>query len=165
MLKSLEYTVTGVASSGEDAVSKAESTRPDLVLMDIMLKGNLDGIEASKEIITRFDIPVIYLTACSDNTVLERAWNTGSFGYIMKPFDEMGLKKSIDIVLTRRRMEKKGVGRNPGEPQKDSEKLRFLSVPYPVLKVTVNLQITILYLQFFISSVLFQVLQQWFSGL
>ncbi len=56
MLKSLEYTVTGVASSGEDAVSKAESTRSDLVLMDIMLKGNLNGVEASKEIITRFDI-------------------------------------------------------------------------------------------------------------
>ena len=50
MLKSLEYTVTGVASSGEDAVSKAESTRSDLVLMDIMLKGNLNGVEASKEI-------------------------------------------------------------------------------------------------------------------
>ena len=126
MLKSLGYIVTGVSSSGEDAVSKAESTLPDLVLMDIMLKGNLDGIEASKEIITRFDIPIIYLTACSDIKVLERAWNTGHFGCIVKPFDEMDLKKGIDIVLTRHRVEKKGVDRNPGKPQKDSEKLRLL---------------------------------------
>ena len=126
MLKSLGYTVTGVASSGEDAVSKAESTLPDLVLMDIMLKGNLDGIEASKEIITRFDIPIIYLTACSDSKVLERTWNTGYFGYIVKPFDEMDLKRGIDIVLARRRVEKKGIDRNPGKPQKDSEKLRLL---------------------------------------
>lgn len=83
----------------------------------------------------------------------------------MKPFDEMDLKKSIDIVLTRRRMEKKGVGRNPGEPKKIPKNSGFFRVPYPILKVTVNLQITILYLQFFIYSVLFQVLQQWFSGL
>lgn len=124
MLKSLGYTVTGVASSGEDAINKAENTLPDLVLMDIMLKGNLDGIEASKEIIMRFDIPVVYLTACSDSKVLERAWNTGSFGYIVKPFDEVDLKKAIDIVFTRRRMEKKSVDR--GKPQKDSEKLRLL---------------------------------------
>ena len=107
MLKSLGYTVTGVASSGEDAVSKAESTLPDLVLMDIMFKG-LDGIEASKEIITRFDIPIIYLTACSDSKVLERTWNTGYSGYIVKPFDEMDLKRGIDIVLAQAQGGKKG---------------------------------------------------------
>jgi len=57
MVKSLGYTVTGVASSGEDAISKAESTFPDVVLMDIMLKGDMDGVEAAGEIRGRFDVP------------------------------------------------------------------------------------------------------------
>ncbi|MGB9940512.1 response regulator [Methanosarcina sp.] len=119
MLKNLGYTVTGVASSGEEAISKAESTFPDLVLMDIMLKGELDGIEASKEIIARLGIPVVYLTACSDRKILERMWNAGS-GYITKPFDETDLKKGIDIVLARCRLEKKDVIKNPERLQKAS---------------------------------------------
>ena len=77
MLKGLGYTVTGVASSGEDAISKAESTFPDLVLMDIMLKGELDGVEAAKEIKERFDVPVVYLTAYSDSNIVERVKKTG----------------------------------------------------------------------------------------
>jgi len=130
MLRNLGYTVTGVASSGEEAISKTESTQPDLVLMDIMLKGNLDGIEASNEIITRFGIPVVYLTACSDRKILERIWNTGS-GYIAKPFDETDLKKGIDIVLARRRLEKKDVIKNPERLQKASERLRTPSNSLP----------------------------------
>ncbi len=121
MLKNLGYTVTGIVSSGEAAITQAESTLPDLVLMDIMLKGDLDGIEASKEIITRLGIPVIYLTACSDRKVLERIWNTGS-GYIVKPFDEKDLKKGIDLVLVQHRLEKKDGNINPGRLQKDSER-------------------------------------------
>lgn len=123
MLRNLGYTVTGVASSGEEAISKAESTKPDLVLMDIMLKGDMDGIEASKEIITRSEIPVVYLTACSDRIVLERIWNTGS-GYITKPFDEKDLKKGIDPVLEQHTLEKKNAKRSPGKRREDSEKLR-----------------------------------------
>ncbi|RXA17590.1 response regulator [Methanosarcina sp. MSH10X1] len=123
MLSNLGYTVTGVVSTGEEAIIKAESNLPDLVLMDIMLKGNLDGIEASKEIISRFGIPVVYLTACSDHKVLERIWDTGS-GYITKPFDEKDLKKGIDSVLMQHRLEKRNVKRNPGKPREDSERLR-----------------------------------------
>jgi len=133
MLKNLGHTVTGVVSSGEEAISKAESTRPDLVLMDIMLKGNLNGIEASKEIITRFGIPVVYLTACSDRQLLEQIWNMGS-GCIVKPFDEKDLEKSIDIVLSRCRLEEKDVKENSQKPQSDSEKLRTASGYLPVLK-------------------------------
>ncbi|HWQ44877.1 MAG TPA: response regulator [Methanosarcina barkeri] len=103
MLKSLGYTVTGVASSGEDAISKAESTFPDVVLMDIMLKGDLDGVEAAKEIRERFDVPIVYLTAYSDNNILERAKITEPFGYIIKPFDEKDLYSSIEIALHRQR--------------------------------------------------------------
>jgi DNA-binding NarL/FixJ family response regulator len=126
MLKNLGFMVTGVASSGEDAISKAESTLPDLVLMDIILKGDLDGIEASKDIISRLDIPVIYLTACSDSEIVERARNTGSFGCIVKPFDETDLKRNIDIVLTMRRMEKNIVEKDQLKFQKDSEKFGTL---------------------------------------
>ncbi len=103
MLKSLGYTVTGVASSGEDAISKAESTFPDVVLMDIMLKGDMDGVEAAKEIRERFDVPVVYLTAYSDNKILERAKRTEPFGYIIKPFDEKDLYSSIEVALRRQR--------------------------------------------------------------
>lgn len=106
MLKNLGYTVTGVASSGMDAISKAESTFPDLVLMDIMLKGELDGIEAAKEIKERFNLPVVYLTAYSDSNILERAKKTGPFGYIVKPFDEKDLHSNIEIALHRLRREK-----------------------------------------------------------
>ena len=106
MLKSLGYTVTGVASSGEDAISKAESTFPDVVLMDIMLKGDMDGVEAAREIKEKFDIPVVYLTAYSDNKILERAKTTEPLGYIIKPFDEKDLYSNIEVALHRYRKEK-----------------------------------------------------------
>ncbi|AKB18549.1 MULTISPECIES: response regulator [unclassified Methanosarcina] len=109
MLKGLGYTVTGVASSGEDAISKAESTFPDLVLMDIMLKGELDGVEAAKEIKERFDVPVVYLTAYSDSNIVERVKKTGPFGYIVKPFDEKDLHSNIEIALHRYRKEKENL--------------------------------------------------------
>jgi CheY-like chemotaxis protein len=109
MLKSLGYTITGIISSGDNAVSKVESTFPDLVLIDIMLKGELDGIEVSKEIITKFGIPVIYITACPNSKKLERTWNSGHCGFIVKPFDEMDLKKGIETALYRQKKEKKNL--------------------------------------------------------
>ena len=116
MLKSLGYQVTGIASTGEDAISKAESTFPDLVLMDIMLKGNIDGIEAAREIITRFGLPVVYLSAYSDSQILERAKQTGPFGYIIKPFEEKDLHSSIEVALQRYAVEKKKQEDNPESP-------------------------------------------------
>jgi len=116
MLKDLGYTVTGVASSGEDAISKAESTFPDLVLMDIMLKGELDGVEAAKEIKERFDIPVVYLTAYSDSNILEKVKKTGPYGYIVKPFDEKDLHSNIEIALYRYRKEKENLEEKPKNP-------------------------------------------------
>jgi len=116
MLKSLGYQVTGIASSGEDAISKAESTFPDLVLMDIMLKGNIDGIEAAREIIKRFDLPVVYLSAYSDSKILERAKQTGPFGYIVKPFEEKDLHSSIEVALHRHAVEKKKQEDTPDSP-------------------------------------------------
>jgi CheY-like chemotaxis protein len=122
MLKSLGYTLAGVASSGEDAISKTESTFPDLVLMDIMLKGDINGIEAAKEIKTRFDVPVVYLTACSESKIVEHAWKTGPLGYIVKPFDERDLQKGIDVALRRHRMEKHELEKGSDYAEKYFEK-------------------------------------------
>lgn len=100
-LQKLGYIVPGVASTGEDAISKAEGIRPDLVLMDIMLKGEIDGIHAAGEIRKRFNIPVVYLTAYSDEETLQRAKLTEPYGYILKPFEEDDLRTTIEIALYR----------------------------------------------------------------
>ncbi len=117
MLKSLGYTVTGIASSGEDAISKAESTFPDVVLMDIMLKGDMDGVEAAMGIKEMFNVPVVYLTAYSDSKILERAKRTEPFGYIIKPFDEKDLYSSIEVALQRYRKEKSELLRENENPE------------------------------------------------
>lgn len=105
-LESLNYIVTGTASSGAGAVKKAEETKPDLVLMDIMLKGDMDGVEAAEEIRYRFGIPVVYLTAYADTNTLQRAKITEPFGYILKPFQERELHSTIEMALYRHKMEK-----------------------------------------------------------
>lgn len=107
MLKSLGYGVSGVASSGEECLKKTEETRPDLVLMDIMLKGKIDGVEAAKRIKNRFDIPVIYQTAYADENTLLRAKITEPYGYILKPFSERELKTTFEMAFYKYRMEKK----------------------------------------------------------
>jgi len=98
-LKNLGYDVTGIAKSGEDALEKVEELRPDLVLMDIHLATAMDGIEAAGIIHTRFDIPVIYLTAYADKALLDRAKVTEPFGYVIKPFDERELQSTIEIAF------------------------------------------------------------------
>jgi CheY-like chemotaxis protein len=100
-LQKLGYIVPGVASTGEDAISKVEGILPDLVLMDIMLKGEIDGIHAAGEIRRRFNIPVVYLTAYSDEETLQRAKLTEPYGYILKPFEEDDLRTTIEIALYR----------------------------------------------------------------
>ena len=102
-LKNMGYAVPIIAISGEEAISKTELTGPDLVLMDIMLKGEMDGIEAARIIKLRFSIPVIYLTACNDIETLERAKLTEPAGYISKPFKEEDLFSNIEIVLHKNR--------------------------------------------------------------
>ena len=105
-LRILGYDVVGTAASGKDAINKAESTRPDIVLMDIMLKGNMDGVEAAEIIRSQVNIPVIFLTACADDKTLERAKVTEPFGYLIKPFEERELRSHIEIALYKHRMEK-----------------------------------------------------------
>jgi signal transduction histidine kinase len=105
-LQRLGYIVIASVASGEEAIKKVSEHQPDLVLMDIMLKGNMDGITATEQIKTSFDIPVIYLTAYADENTLERAKITEPFGYILKPFDERDLHTTIEIAMRRHIAEK-----------------------------------------------------------
>ena len=97
----LGYEVAGTAAKGEEAVALAGRLRPHLVLMDIWLKGPMDGIEAAEAIRRQHDVPVVYLTAHSDAATLARAKLTGPFGYILKPFEERELATQIEMALYR----------------------------------------------------------------
>lgn len=98
-LEDLGHHVVDTVYTGEDAVGTALKTEPDLILMDIVLKGNMDGIEAAAKIRNQLDIPVIYLTAYSDEEVLERARMTEPYGYIIKPFKKSELNANIEMAL------------------------------------------------------------------
>lgn len=106
-LNRLGYSVIGIASSGEEAIKKAMEIHPDIVLMDIVLEGAMDGVEAAEYIHDHFDIPVVYLTAYSDDTTLQRAKITEPFGYILKPFHEKELYTTIEMALYKHTMQRK----------------------------------------------------------
>ena len=106
-LESLGYVVVDVVATGEDAVRVFSETEPDLALMDIRLKGALDGIEAAEQIRLRSDRPIIYLTAHSDDQTLRRARITEPHGYLLKPFEDRELHLTIEIALYRYQMEHK----------------------------------------------------------
>jgi diguanylate cyclase (GGDEF)-like protein len=100
-LISLGYRITGMVYSGEEAIEAAAKCRPDLVLMDVNLQGEIDGITAAAEIRARFQIPVVYLTAYADENTLRRVNATKPFGYIVKPFEEKNLHTTIQLALHR----------------------------------------------------------------
>ncbi|MDP3028538.1 MAG: response regulator [Deltaproteobacteria bacterium] len=106
-LQNLGYTVSAVVSSGQEAVKKAEEYKPDLVLMDIVLKGEIDGIEAANQIRLCFNIPVVYLTAYADERTMDRAKVTEPFGYIVKPFEDRELRMTIEMALYKHKTENK----------------------------------------------------------
>jgi CheY-like chemotaxis protein len=95
ILTSLGYTVTASVSSGADAVAEAEKDPPDLALMDIRIKGDIDGTETARILRERFNIPVVYLTAHADTSTLSRAKLAEPLGYVTKPFQEAELHASI----------------------------------------------------------------------
>ncbi len=106
-LQRLGYEVVGIASEGEEAVALALSLRPQLVLMDIRLEGSMDGIAAAEAIRSRYDVPVIYLTALSDAATLARAKLTDPFGYILKPFEERELAAQVQLALYKHQADRK----------------------------------------------------------
>ena len=106
-LEKLGYIVTGNAPSGEEALRKIKKELPDLVLMDIMLEGEMDGVEVAQQIREFYGIPVIFLTAYSDPETLGRAKLTEPFGYLIKPYKERELLTTLEITLYKHRMEKR----------------------------------------------------------
>jgi len=104
-LNELGYTVLAVVPSGEEAVQRAREMTPDLVLMDIRLRGKLDGIEAAKQIRASLGIPLIYLTSYADDETLERAKITEPFGYVLKPFQTRELHSAIEMAVYKHKQE------------------------------------------------------------
>lgn len=104
-LTKLGYNVVGHSVSGQDAVHMAAEKRPDVVMMDVMLKGDVNGIEAAKEIKQKHNIPVVFITAYSDEDTLSRTHLSSPFGYLVKPFKATDLRATIETALARFREE------------------------------------------------------------
>jgi len=106
-LEKYGYIVIGVVATGGEAIEKAERLLPDVVLMDIMLAGDIDGIDAARIINQRLQLPIIFITAYADQKILERAKEAEPFGYIVKPFKEKEIHSTIDIALYKHSIDKK----------------------------------------------------------
>ena len=98
-LNKLGYSVCGSAKNGVDAITLIKEKKPDLVLLDIELKGPMDGIEMGELLSSQTNIPFIYLTAHTEDSILKRAKNTGSRGYVKKPFSDDDLRVAIELAL------------------------------------------------------------------
>ncbi len=107
VLTNMEYEVTRATGTGEEAISKAQELAPDLVLMDIVLAGSMDGVEAAKIIKDTLDIPVIYVTGNADVDTVKRARETDPYGYVMKPINILDLFSTIDTALHRHNLQKR----------------------------------------------------------
>ena len=106
-LTGMGYDVVGIASSGEEAVTMSKDLRPDLILMDIVMPGELDGIAAADIIKRELDIPVVFLTAYADDEFIKKAKNAGPFGYIVKPFQEGQIRAAIEVGLHSKEAERR----------------------------------------------------------
>ena len=106
-LSKLGYKVVGAAASGASAIRRAVETEPDLVLMDIKLKGRMDGIDTAGELHHRLGIPVVFLTAYADGEILDRAKKTSPSGYVLKPYDERALRSAVELALHRHPLERR----------------------------------------------------------
>src|SRR6266542_7151420 len=100
-LSRLGFSVIAAVDSGEEGVAIATRERPDLVLMDIRLKGEKDGLQAAKEIREQIDVPIVYLTAHSDRLTVDRAKETEHDGFILKPFQKHELQSTIEVAMQR----------------------------------------------------------------
>ncbi|MCK4270993.1 MAG: response regulator [Methanogenium sp.] len=106
-LQQMDYDVPVVVDTGEDAIKMSGEMMPDIVLMDISLKGEMDGIEAAEQIRERYGIPVVYLTAHSDDATMEKATSTEPFGYLIKPLEDRTLVATIRMALYKHSIDEK----------------------------------------------------------
>lgn len=126
-LKQEGYEIVGVVSTGEEAIQEAIANHPDLVLMDIRLPGDIDGIKAAYTIHTQLQIPIVYMTADADNDTLERAKHTQPYGYLVKPFKPQDVRTTIEIALQRYETEKAMAIHYTAQIQVAQEKLQQLN--------------------------------------
>ena len=103
-LTKMGYTVVGIAVSGDEAIAMAMEKKPDVILMDIHIKGNIDGIQTTEKLNAVMDVPVIFLTAYADDETVQRAVKTGSHGYLVKPYNPRELYSNIEFAIYKHRM-------------------------------------------------------------
>lgn len=142
-LTAMGQEVVGTAASGDEAIEKAMALRPDLVLMDIAMPGNKDGIDAADAIMSEIDVPVIFLTAHSDPKLIKRAKLIKPVGYIVKPYKDTELKVAIELALYKKgkdviytQMQKDRMSNLIAKLREQSEEIKELETKYGELKAT-----------------------------
>ncbi len=130
------YNVLSICDNGQDAIEKARELKPSLILMDIMLKGKMDGIDAAEYVYDRLNIPVVFLTAFGDDSTLERAKSAEPYGFLLKPITDGVLKTTIDVAIQKHKLERK--------VRENEEWLSFIlkNIDYAVLVISSDLDIT-----------------------
>jgi len=129
-LTSLGYEVTGILPRGEEAVTHAEENRPDIVLLDIHLKGKIDGIETARQMQKHGNIPIIYLTANSDEATFNRAKSSKPHAFLSKPYKQLDLQRAIELTISRMEEAETGpstVEEETGEEETNDERPFILS--------------------------------------
>ncbi|MDP1588553.1 MAG: response regulator, partial [Prosthecobacter sp.] len=106
-LGKLGHHVVGICASGEEALSRFEELRPDLVLLDVHLSGQLDGIDTARELQRRSKVAIVYVTACADLETVARARQTHPQGYLLKPFNHDELRLAVEVAAQRQIEERK----------------------------------------------------------
>ena len=122
-LTSLGYEVTGILPRGEEAILHVQENKPDIILLDINLKGNLDGIETAAQLQQHGHIPVIYITANSDEATFNRAKSTKPYAFIAKPFKQLDLQRAIELTISRMAENENGL---PAEKKTGDEEQPFI---------------------------------------
>jgi two-component system cell cycle sensor histidine kinase/response regulator CckA len=125
-LRRLGYEVTGVVGNASAAFDSARSVRPDLVLMDIKLKGDMDGVDAARHLHEQYGVPVVFLTAFRDSVTLERTRAVAPYGYLLKPFEEKDLHRTIELALARFREERHQLAASAETLWESEERFRLL---------------------------------------
>lgn len=139
ILELLGYTVSDITDSAETAIDKAGELLPNLVLMDIRLRGEMDGIQAAELIWNRFQIPVLYITGHSDKSTVERAKMTFAFGYILKPVKEQQLYVAIQTALNRHQREQLSQSQRLNQLKKNFLGTASHEMRMPLLNIKMNI--------------------------
>jgi DNA-binding LytR/AlgR family response regulator len=137
ILDMLEHEVVGIAENADEAISLCNEKQPEIALLDIQIGGDIDGVDLSQIINSRFDIPLIFTTAFADNTTVSRAKEQGPFGYLVKPYGVKDINAAIEVAMAAygrlKDAEKKGAGMS-----KIIDRNIFLKVDYKLVKVKID---------------------------